>query len=109
MPLRMKLDAEPADLPRHLAEVLAQQPVNVDRRTGAELVTKYFFPVSHRSLEAWPLPTRRVNGKAITATATLFELAYAKLRIAPGIMSGRRNAAESGTAGIQVVGNKHEQ
>ena len=94
MSSRETLNAEPADLPPHLLDVLAEQPVNVDRRTGAELITRHFFPISHRSLEAWPLPTRRVNGKAIIPTAKLFELAFAKLNAAPVIMGGRRPATE---------------
>lgn len=94
MPLRETLN-EAANLPPHLQEVLATAPANVDRRTGAELVTRFLFPVSHRSLEAWRLPTRHVNGKAIIPTAKLFELAYAKLAAAPVIMSGRRGADEA--------------
>jgi hypothetical protein len=78
-------------LPPSLVELLADLPSNVNRRTGAELVTKHLFPVSHRSLEAWPLPTRHVNGKAILATVTLFEHAYAKLQSAPVIFGGRRS------------------
>jgi hypothetical protein len=83
--------SQPADLPPDLLELLTQQPENVDRRTGADLVTRHFFPVSYRSLEAWPLPTRRVNGRAIVPTAKLFELAFAKLNAAPVIMGGRRS------------------
>jgi hypothetical protein len=78
-------------LPADLHEVLARQPPNVDRRTGAALVTNHFFPVSHRSLEAWGLPTRHVNGKAIVPTAALFAKAYAKLHAAP-IVEGTRRA-----------------
>ncbi len=79
-----------AHLPPHLLEVLAAQPATVDRRSGADLITRHLFPVSHRSLEAWPLPTRHVNGKAVIQTSVLFELAYAKLAAAPIIMGGRR-------------------
>jgi hypothetical protein len=81
-------------LPSHLREVLATSPVNVDRRVGAELVTRHFFPVSHRSLEVWPLPVRHVNGRAIIPTAALFEIAYSKLSAAPVVMGGRRCALE---------------
>jgi hypothetical protein len=79
-------------LPPHLLEVLAEQPANVDRRTGANLITRHLFPVSHRSLEAWPLPIRHVNGKAIVPTAKLFEIAFAKLTAAPVIVGGRKVA-----------------
>ncbi|MDA8249547.1 MAG: hypothetical protein M0Z28_10240 [Rhodospirillales bacterium] len=72
---------------------LADLPVRVDRRGGAAIVTRYFFPVSHRSLEAWPLPVRHVNGKATIATADLVALAREKLNAAPTLMGGRRSAA----------------
>jgi hypothetical protein len=81
-------------LPPHLVELLAELPVNVDRRVGAELITKHFFPISHRSLEAWPLATMHVNGKAITPLRRLFEIAYGKLIAAPIIMGGIRNKVQ---------------
>jgi hypothetical protein len=80
------------ELPEYLLEVLAGAPINVDRSLGAELVTKHIFPVRRRSLEAWPLPTRHVNGKAITSTETLLKVAYAKLMAAPITMGGKRGS-----------------
>lgn len=68
-------------------------PVRVDRRAAAELVTRLFFPVSPRTVEAWPLTVRRVNGKATIETAELFAFAQAKLDAAPPIRGGRRRAA----------------
>jgi hypothetical protein len=94
----LPFDAERSNLPPHLIEVLATVPVNVDRRTGAGLVCRYFFRVSYRSLEAWQLPTQLVSGKAIVPTARLFEAAYAKLAAAPVVMSGRRNPTEQKAA-----------
>jgi hypothetical protein len=79
-----------ATLPPALQEVLSQQPPNIDRRKAAELITRHLFPISHRSLEAWSLPTRHVNGKAVIPTALLFEIAYAKLVAAPVVMGGRK-------------------
>jgi hypothetical protein len=90
--------AEHAVLPPALQDVLATAPTNVDRRTGAELVTRHLFPVSYRSLEAWPLPTRRVNGKAVIPTAALFELAYAKLSAAPMITPSTARKREAVSA-----------
>jgi hypothetical protein len=78
-------------LPQYLLEALSRLPTNVDRRAGAEAVTEHIFPVSPRTLEAWPLPTRRVNGKAITQTKALFEVAYAKFAAAPVVIGGRRH------------------
>jgi hypothetical protein len=93
MSLRGTLNAEKADLPQYLLDVLKDLPANTDRKTGAPVITKHFFPVSHRTLEAWPLPTRHVNGKAIVSTKDLFEIAYAKLAAAPVVMGGRRKLA----------------
>jgi hypothetical protein len=74
---------------------LSSLPRNVDRRAGAELVTRFFFPVSPRSLEVWPLVWRHVNGKAVVATADLFAVAEAKLSAAPPIRGGKRLTAEA--------------
>ncbi|MBX6386923.1 MAG: hypothetical protein IRZ07_28755, partial [Microbispora sp.] len=65
-------------LPAAAIPDLRALPVRVDRRAGAELVTRFYFPVSHRTLEAWPLTWRRVNGKAVCETAELFAVAEAK-------------------------------
>jgi hypothetical protein len=56
------------ELPAYLKDVLKRLPLHVNRRQGAELITQYFFPVSPRTLEVWPLSTRRVNGQAISET-----------------------------------------
>lgn len=72
---------------------LRDLPRNVDRRRGAEIVTKYVFPVSHRTLEAWPLKIRHVNGKAIIETVELLAVARAKFDAAPPIRGGRRSPA----------------
>jgi len=67
-------------------------PVRVDRRMAAALVTLHFFPVSPRTVEAWPLTIRRVNGKATIETAELFQFAQTRLDAAPPIKGGRRRA-----------------
>jgi hypothetical protein len=109
MPLRPTLDTaavfthlsptrllgnEAAQLPQHLLDMVAALPPNVDRKTGAVLITRHMFPVSHRSLEVWPLPTRRVNGRAVIPTAALFEVAYQKFAEAPVVMGGRRTSPQ---------------
>ena len=70
----------------------SEVPRRVDRKAGAELLTRYFFPVSARSLEIWPLTWRHVNGKAVCETAELFAVAQAKLDAAPPIRGGKRAA-----------------
>ena len=69
---------------------LSTLPRRVDRKTGAELVTLHFFPVTPRSLEDWPLVWRRVNGRAVGETAELFAVAQEKLDAAPLLPSVRR-------------------
>jgi len=55
---------------------LSTQPPLVDRKTGAELISRYGFPV-------WPLDWYHVNGKALCQLAQLFAVAQAKLDAAP--------------------------
>jgi uncharacterized protein (DUF927 family) len=50
-------------------DVLSSLPFRVDRKTGAELVTRYYFPIAARTLEVWPLTWRLINGKAACETA----------------------------------------
>ena len=92
--LHETLNSKAAKLPAEFQELLALLPANVDRRTGAALITKHLFPVSHRSLEVWPLPSRFVNGRAVVPTAKLFEIAFAKLNAAPVVMGGRSGPSE---------------
>lgn len=74
---------------------LAKLPARVDRKRAAELLTHHFFPVSHRTLEAWPLTWRHVNGYALCETRELFALAESKLAAAPPIRGGRRPAQQA--------------
>lgn len=80
----MEAVPSPNDLPRR-----------ADRRTLASLITQRFFPVSHRSLEVWPLTWRHVNGKAVAETQEAFAIAQAKLDAAPAIRGGRRLQQEA--------------
>lgn len=68
-------------------------PRRVDRRVLADLVTKFYFPVSHRTVEAWPLVVKRVNGKATLDTREGLAFAKSKLDAAPAIRGGRRAGA----------------
>lgn len=74
---------------------LPSLPPRVDRKAGADLVTRHFFPISPRTLERWPLTWRVVNGKAVCETAELFGLAQAKLDAAAPFrtFSGHRAGA----------------
>jgi hypothetical protein len=67
-------------------------PTRVDRRQGAEIVTRHCFPVSARTLEVWPLTWRRINGRALVETKELLEYARTKVDAATPIRGGRRGA-----------------
>ena len=54
-------------------------PARIDRKRGATLITDRFFPISHRTLEKWPLIWRHVNGKATCDTNELLAMAQARL------------------------------
>ena len=53
------------------------------------------FRVSLRTLESWPVPTKRVNGKAMFETVQLFDYVQSKLDAAPIIQGGRTPAPPS--------------
>jgi hypothetical protein len=74
---------------------LSTLPRNVDRKTGAELVTRFFFPVTQRTMEDWPLAWRRVAGRAVVPTPDLFDYAASRLTDAPAIRGGRRAMQEA--------------
>ena len=74
--------------PEGLGGIVGRFPVRVGRRVAAEIVTNNFFPVSHRTLERWPLKWRRVNGRALVATSELFAEAQRRVDEAPEIRSG---------------------
>jgi hypothetical protein len=69
---------------------LSTLPRRVDRKTGANLVTLHFFPVTPRTLEVWPLDWLLVRGRAVCETRELFAAAQAKLDAAPALPSVRR-------------------
>ena len=73
---------------------LSELPVRVPRDVAAELLTRYFFETSPRTLERWPLSWRRLNGKSHCETEQLFAIAQSMLSAAPVIAGGRRAAPE---------------
>ena len=76
-------------------DLLNSLPKYVDRKAGAKLITQNFFPTSHRTLEAWPLTWRHVNGKAIVETEELIACAVAKMNAAVPIRGGRSSFKSS--------------
>jgi hypothetical protein len=88
-----RVDVISSILPKYLLDVVANLPANVDRGKGAGLVSWHLFEVSDRTLEAWPIPARYVNGRAHVSTVVLFEVAFQKWNSAPVVMGGRRAKA----------------
>jgi len=74
---------------------LSELPVNSNRHQLAAIITQYFFKVSARSLERWPLSWRHVNGRSICRTADALEEARRRLEAAPVIRSGLSNGRSS--------------
>jgi hypothetical protein len=74
---------------------LTKLPVRVTREEGAALVTQFYFKVSPRSLERWPIAWRRLNGKAHGDTVDLFRHAEAVVAGAPAIMAGHGGGANN--------------
>lgn len=71
---------------------LAGLPKFLTRPEAAKLVRERYFPVSPRSLETWPLLTRRVNGRALHETAEVIAVAKAMIAASPSIRGGRRTS-----------------
>src|SRR5690348_6579065 len=92
--LKMTASLPDAELPAWLEEIVSRLPRSMSRRRGGQEVSQHLFDVSHRTLEAWPLSVRRVNGHAILDTRELFALAYRKYLDAPVVMGGRRTGGE---------------
>lgn len=81
---------QPLDLP-------AEPDLNKLPRFGtrvqlAEIHTKYFGPISHRTLEDWPLGWRRVGGRAVASVLEFLNEAQRRFDAAPVVRGGRRVA-----------------
>ena len=66
-------------------------PPRVTRLDGAALLYRELgFPISPRTLESWPVPTMRANGKATYDSAELLAFARARMAATP-VQRGGRN------------------
>jgi hypothetical protein len=81
-----------ADVPQ---PEIAKLPAHVDRKEGADLVRRFYFKVSPRSLERWPLGWRVVNGRATCPTIELLMEARRRFDAAPIIRGGRTLGKDS--------------
>jgi hypothetical protein len=61
-----------------------------DRRLLAQIHTKYYAPVSPRTLEKWPLVWIILNGRAISEVRAFLIEAQRRFDAAPAILGGRR-------------------
>jgi hypothetical protein len=85
------------DLGRRPRPDLTELPVRLSRDTAAKLLSRYFFEVSPRTLERWPVAWRQLNGRAHAETVELFAHAESILAAAPVIMGGHKAASQQQT------------
>ena len=69
-------------------EILDKLPARVDRQRGAALIQQYFFPVSPRTLERWPIAWQLINGHSLARTKELLSEAQRRVDAAPAIRGG---------------------
>ena len=98
MPTAVQPRPAPKPRKRHKPDLLgspASLPPRIARRDAAAVLYRVLgFPVSPRTLESWPVPTRLVNGKCTFDTSELLAFARSKLDAAPVVRGGRtRDAA----------------
>lgn len=77
-------------MPEKADNLFASLPTRVPRSEAAALVTRYFFRVSPRTLERWPVVATVVNGRAHIETAELLQVAQAMLDRAARVRGGTR-------------------
>lgn len=53
----------------------------ITRRKAADVISLYYFPVKHRSLEKWPVKYSIVNNKALTKTVDILAVAQKKMEV----------------------------
>jgi hypothetical protein len=88
----------PDILSEELRAELKSLPRFADRRALAPIISRLLFPVSHRTLEVWPLKWRLVNGRAVADVAEALALAYRKFAAAPVVLGGPRPIDDDGKA-----------
>ena len=54
-------------------------PRFADRKATADIISHFYFPVSSRTIETWPLKVRRPNRAAVLEVAEAMALAEQKL------------------------------
>jgi|ERR1700722_15543774 hypothetical protein len=83
----------PAWLPPELIElferVWRELPAFPDRRTAGNVWSRHVHPWSRRTLEALPLPTRQLNGRACFERRAFLEYGFRRIVDAPSVRGGR--------------------
>jgi hypothetical protein len=79
----------PDDLKPLFEQVLSELPAFPDRRTAADVWTKRVHAWDHRTLEALPLVTRRLNGRACFTAREFVEFGFRRLMESPALRGGR--------------------
>lgn len=76
----MNIENDEVELPQHLLELVRTLPAQIDRKAGAQLVSRHVFPVSEKTIKAWPLPWTCPNGRALASPASYLTFAHLKAR-----------------------------
>jgi hypothetical protein len=86
---------QPVGLPPEIEDELKKLPRHVTRRQLAKIITQFLYPISHRSLEPWPLSVRLINGYACISTREGLTFAYRKFAEAPLRIGGGKNTVRA--------------
>lgn len=78
--------------------------VHGDKNQLAEIHSRYWGPVSPRTLERWPLVWRRVNGRNIGSVRDFLKVAKRRFESAPKIKGGSGDASPSARKRIPKPG-----
>jgi hypothetical protein len=84
----------PPDLTPLFRRVIQELPAFPDRKTAADVWTANVHKWDYRTLEALPLTTRRLNGRACFSAKEFVEFGFRRLVESAAKCGGRRAATE---------------
>jgi hypothetical protein len=88
-------DWVPVELAPLFEKVMCELPAFPDRRTFADVWSRNIAPLSHRTVEADPLATRRINGRAcFNGRRPPVEYHFRKLLNAPVVTGGHKSKTD---------------
>jgi hypothetical protein len=76
-------------LPEWVEREIANEPKHVDKRKLAQIVTRLFGPISHRTIEQRPYRWRRFNNYAVTPLRPAIEAEFARFDSALEYRAGK--------------------